>query len=58
MRLKSVSVPAPEGRPYGGWVPCMEWCKQNCQGIWSYDTEGVFRFELDSDITAFLLKWS
>lgn len=52
-----VSVMAPERSVYQGWSPCMDWCRDNCQGRWRYDTEGVFAFELDSDVTAFLLKW-
>jgi hypothetical protein len=53
-----VSVPAPDVQPYAGWTPCVYWCKQNCSGFWSYDTEGVFRFERPADATAFLLVWS
>jgi hypothetical protein len=53
-----VSVSAPERPVYQGWTPCMEWCQDNCLGRWQYDTEGVFRFDLDSDATAFMLKWS
>jgi hypothetical protein len=53
----TVSVAAPKTKVYQGWSPCMDWCRANCQGTWAYDTEGVFRFSLKSDATAFLLKW-
>ena len=52
-----VSVSPPQREIYQGWYPCMEWCRDNCRGHWAYQTEGVFEFELDSDCTAFLLKW-
>lgn len=53
----TVSVAAPKTKVYQGWSPCMDWCRANCQGTWAYDTEGVFKFSLKSDATAFLLKW-
>jgi hypothetical protein len=55
--MATVSVMAPERPVYQGWTPCMDWCRTNCRGMWSYDTEGVFIFDLDSDATAFLLVW-
>jgi hypothetical protein len=53
-----VCVPPPDRTPYAGWTPCVYWCKANCKGFWSYDSEGAFRFELASDASAFTLKWS
>lgn len=54
-----VSVGAPQlGPVYQGWSPCMDWCKDHCQGFWSYDTEGVFVFKLAQDATAFALRWA
>lgn len=54
----TVSVKAPPAKVYQGWSPCMDWCRAHCQGRWSYDTEGVFRFELDTDASMFMLKWA
>lgn len=53
----TVSVSAPEREVYQGWTPCMDWCRSHCQGRWGYETEGVFRFELDADASMFMLKW-
>jgi|688.fasta_scaffold403364_4 hypothetical protein len=52
-----VTVVAPNVKPFAGWSPCVAWCAKNCRGLWVYDGEGVFRFELDSEATAFALMW-
>lgn len=54
----TLSVMSPAADVYQGWKPCMDWCADNCQGTWRYDGEGIFVFWVDSDATAFSLRWS
>ena len=63
--MKIASIMAPEmksdpvsGHRYQGWSPCMRWCEEFCEGRWLYLTEGVFEFDLASDYTLFMLRWS
>lgn len=45
---------------YRGWSPCIEWCNENFGNSWfrwSYIGEGVFEFQDEQDLTAFLLRW-
>jgi hypothetical protein len=52
------------GHGYQGWVPCIEWCEKTFGDItmdnyrWRFISEGVFEFREESDLIAFLLKWS
>ena len=54
------------GHGYQGWIPCMEWCTQTFGEMrspdspprWRFISEGVFEFREESDLIAFLLKWS
>ena len=54
----TASIPAPEMPTYQGWSPCILWCDKNCEGKWNFWSEGVFTFELNSDYTMFMLRWS
>ena len=58
MRIASILPPEKKDPPYQGWQPCIEWCSANCEGPWLFITEGVFEFELDTDYTLFMLRWS
>lgn len=51
------SVMAPDVTPYQGWTPCMNWCRDNCEGSWQYQSEGVFLFEKEYDHLMFMLTW-
>ena len=61
------SVPAPwESNGYQGWRPCIEWCTKTFGDMhspdspsrWRFVSEGVFEFQEQSDLTAFLLRWA
>ena len=64
--VASVVVPI-VGKNYCGWKPCIDWCKEvfggantnntNVGNGWRYCSEGVFEFEREADLTAFLLRW-
>jgi hypothetical protein len=50
---------------YQGWAPCIEWCAKtfgnnliDTPARWRFVSEGVFEFQDEQDLTAFLLKWS
>jgi hypothetical protein len=58
MKIASILPPEQKDPPYRGWSPCIEWCDINCEGPWLFITEGVFEFELDTDYTLFMLRWS
>ena len=57
MDMIYASVMAPDVTPYQGWTPCMNWCRDNCEGHWRYDSEGAFGFEKETDHLMFVLAW-
>jgi hypothetical protein len=64
--VASVGAPGPRLggvlEVYQGWRPCIEWCTKTFgdRAIdgWRFIGEGVFEFRDESDLTAFLLRWS
>ena len=44
---------------YGNIEPMKEWCRKNCDGLWSSETqyELYWQFELERDATMFMLRW-
>ena len=56
--MRIASVMPPGNITYVGWLPCIKWCDQYCEGAWRFVSEGVFEFDLDSDYTMFMLKWA